>query len=79
MFTNADLPGPDGAAPANPVQVDPVSGLGDSAAYLHLVADTDTMLSLRVQVGTTVYAFNARDTPGAPATLMALGKAVLGQ
>jgi hypothetical protein len=79
LLGDTQLPGPDSAAQSNPVQVEPVSGLGDSAAYLHLAVDTETMLSLRVQVGTTVYAFNAQDTPDAPATLMALGKAVLGQ
>jgi len=79
LLADAQLPGSDGAGPTNPVQVEPVSGLGDSAVYLHLAVDTDTMLSLRVQVGTTVYAFNAEDTPDAPATLLALGKAVLSQ
>jgi hypothetical protein len=75
----AGLPGADGSAPTQPVQVDPVGGLGDSAAYLHIPVDGDTMLSLRVQVGDTVYAFNAKETADAPATLMSLGKAVLGQ
>jgi hypothetical protein len=73
------LPGADGAAPTPPVQVDPVGGLGDSAAYLHIPVAGDTMLSLRVQVGDTVYAFNAKETADAPAMLMSLGKAVLGQ
>jgi hypothetical protein len=78
-LTDAGLPGSDVSTPPTPVQVDPVDGIGDSAAYLHLAIDDKTMLSLRVQVGTIVYAFNAPDTADAPAKLMTLGKAVLGQ
>jgi hypothetical protein len=63
---------------ATNVQVTPADGLGDQAAFLTIdVGEAGTLLSLRVQRGAEIYAFNTRDAPEAQATLLQVGKAVL--
>jgi hypothetical protein len=73
-------PAKDGAAnqPATNVQVTPADGFGEGAIFLAIpVGGAGTLISLRVQRGAEIYAFNTRDAPDAQATLMAVGKAVL--
>jgi hypothetical protein len=73
-------PAQDGAADQSPanVQVTPADGFGDQAVFLSIpVGEAGTLLSLRVQRGSEIYAFNTRDAPDAQATLMGVGKAVL--
>jgi hypothetical protein len=61
------------------VEVTPAGGVGDSAMYLLIKLDDGPLLSLRVQRGSDVYAFNTQDSPGARDRLMALAQATLGQ
>jgi hypothetical protein len=64
--------------PAQVVQVTPVDGFGDQAVFIAIpVGDAGTVISLRVQRGAEIYAFNTRDAPEAQATLMEVGRAVL--
>jgi hypothetical protein len=65
-----------GAAPA--IERTPVDGIGDSAVLLRLPVDDQTVVSLRVQRGDDVYAFNGADAPETPNRLLSLAKAVLG-
>jgi hypothetical protein len=59
------------------VRTVPVDGIGDSAMFLFIPVNGGTLLSLRVQSGSDIYAFNAQDDPEAQATLLALANAVL--
>jgi hypothetical protein len=64
--------------PAADVQVTPVDGFGDQAVFLSIpVGDGGTVISLRVQRGAEIYAFNTQDAPDAQAKLIAVGTAVL--
>jgi len=65
-----------GAAPA--IESTPVGGIGDSAVLLRIPVDDETLVSLRVQRGDDVYAFNGADAPDTPERLVTLAKAVLG-
>lgn len=65
-----------GAAPA--IERTPVDGIGDSAVLLRIPVDDQTVVSLRVQRGDDVYAFNGADAPETPDRLITLAKAVLG-
>ena len=65
-----------GAAP--PIGRTPVDGIGDSAVLLRIPVDDQTLVSLRVQRGDDVYAFNGADAPDTPDRLITLAKAVLG-
>lgn len=65
-----------GAPP--PIERTPVDGIGDSALLLRIPVDDQTLVSLRVQRGDDVYAFNTADAPETPARLITLAKAVLG-
>jgi hypothetical protein len=65
-----------GAAP--PIESTPVGGIGDSAVLLRIPVDDETLVSLRVQRGDDVYAFNGADAPETPDRLLSLAKAVLG-
>jgi hypothetical protein len=68
-----------GAGPApDQIQRTPVDGIGDSALLLKIpVGDAGVLVSLRVQRGADVYAFNTQDAADAPARLTALAQAVL--
>ena len=61
------------------VQVTPVGGLGDGALFLTIPVGPDgaPLLSLRVQRGADVFAFNTPDAPDGQARLMAVARAVL--
>jgi hypothetical protein len=65
-----------GAAP--PIESTPVGGIGDSAVLLRIPVDDQMLVSLRVQRGDDVYAFNGADAPETPDRLLTLAKAVLG-
>jgi len=65
-----------GAAP--PIETTPVDSIGDSAVLLRIPVDDETLVSLRVQRGDDVYAFNGADAPETPDRLISLAKAVLG-
>jgi hypothetical protein len=74
----ADLAGEgetSGAAP--PIESTPVDGIGDSAVLLRIPVDDQTVVSLRVQRGQDVYAFNGADLPETPDRLISLAKAIL--
>jgi len=61
-----------------PIETKPVAGIGDSAVLLRISIDDQTLVSLRVQRGDDVYAFNGADAPETPDRLFSLAKAVLG-
>jgi hypothetical protein len=65
------------AAPA-PIESMPVDGIGDSAVLVRVTIGDKVLVSLRVQHGDDVFAFNAADSPETPDRLVALAKAVLG-
>ena len=67
-----------GAGAAPPIERTPVDEIGDSAVLLRIPVDDQMLVSLRVQRGDDVYAFNAADAPETPDRLITLAKAVLG-
>lgn len=67
----------EGSGAPPPIERTPVAGIGDSAVLLRIPVDDQTLLSLRVQRGDDVYAFNGPDTPGTPDRLINLARAVL--
>jgi len=75
----ADMDGqgqPPDAVP--PIEITPVDGIGYSAVLLRIPVDDQTLVSLRVERGDDVYAFNTADAPDTPDRLITLAKAVLG-
>lgn len=75
----ADMGGDGEASGASPpIESTPVDGIGDSAVLLRIPVDDETLVSLRVQRGHDVYAFNGADAPETPDRLITLAKAVLG-
>lgn len=69
----------EGQASGPPPAIDrtPVDGIGDSAVLLRIHVDDQTLVSLRVQRGDDVYAFNGPDAPETPDRLITLARAVL--
>ena len=75
----ADMAGQGQASgPPPAIERTQVDGIGDSAVLLRIPVDDETLVSLRVQRGDDVYAFNGADAPETPDRLFALAKAVLG-
>jgi hypothetical protein len=70
----------EGLPSSAPTSIDtrPVDGIGDSAVLLRIPVDDQTLVSLRVQRGDDVYAFNTADAPETPDRLFSLAKTVLG-
>lgn len=74
-LSDTSLPG----GPEPPIERTPVDGIGDSALLLRIsVENTDVLVSLRVQRGNEVFAFNTADAPDARDRLIALARVVLG-
>jgi hypothetical protein len=74
----ADVAGQGQASgPPPAIERTPVDGIGDSAVLLRIPVDDQTLVSLRVQRGEDVYAFNGADEPETPGRLFALAKVVL--
>lgn len=74
--TGVSIPGAPAAAAA--IESTPVDGFGDSAVLLRIPVGEGTLVSLRVQRGAEVYAFNSDDAPDTPDRLMSLARIVLG-
>jgi hypothetical protein len=73
---DVNVPGAASAA-APPIETTPIDGLGDSAKVLRFMLDEGVLVSLRVQRGSEVFAFNTEDAPDAQSRLTALATTVL--